>query len=79
MMMPREVISRKCKGAWLHVNNDYLKLPTTEPPLKLSACEKERRWSHWLESLQKDVDCTFRILKGWWRILKMGMDFKGSK
>jgi len=27
----------------------------------------------------EDVECTFRILKGWWRILKMGIDFKGSK
>ena len=34
---------------------------------------KEIRWSQWLESLRKDVKCTFGILKGRWRILKTGI------
>jgi hypothetical protein len=40
---------------------------------RLSADRKEIRWSEWLESLQKDVECTFGILKVCWRILKMGV------
>ena len=29
----------------------------------------EIRWSKWLESMRKDVECTFGIMKGRWRIL----------
>jgi DDE superfamily endonuclease len=33
----------------------------------------ELRFSQWLEALRKDVECTFGILKGRWRILKTGI------
>ena len=33
--------------------------------------------SEWLESLRKDVECTFGILKGCWRILKSGIRIYG--
>ena len=33
----------------------------------------EIRWSEWLESMRKDVECTFGILKGRWRVLKTGI------
>lgn len=35
--------------------------------------QQEIRWSQWLESMRKDVECTFGILKGRWRILKAGI------
>ena len=31
------------------------------------------RWSKWLESMRKDVECTFGIMKGRFRILKVGI------
>ena len=37
----------------------------------------EIRWSKWLESMQKDVECTFVVLKGRWRILKSGIHLQG--
>ena len=37
----------------------------------------ETRWSQWLESMRKDVEFTFGILKGHWRILKAGVCFHG--
>ena len=37
----------------------------------------ETRWSQWLESMRKDVECTFGILKGRWRILKSGIRLHG--
>ena len=35
------------------------------------------RFSKWLESMQKDVECTFGILKGRFRILKTGIPLHG--
>ena len=34
-------------------------------------------WSKLLESMRKDVECTFGILKGRWRILKSGIRHQG--
>ncbi len=34
-------------------------------------------WSKWLESMRKDVECMFGILKGMWRILKSGVRISG--
>jgi hypothetical protein len=41
--------------------------------------ECEIRWSQWIESLRKDVECTSGILKGQWRILKTGICLHGVK
>ena len=38
---------------------------------------KEIHFSEWLESMHKDVECTFGILKGRWRILKTGIRIHG--
>ncbi len=69
--------SVRYKGPWLIVDNGYLNWSTTVPPLKVTADEKEIRWSQWLESLRKDVECTFGILKVHWRILKTGIRLHG--
>ena len=37
----------------------------------------ETRWSEWMESMRKDVECTFGILKGRFRILKAGVRCHG--
>jgi hypothetical protein len=37
------------------------------------------RWSQWLESMRKDVECTFGILKGQWRVLKAGIRVHGVR
>jgi hypothetical protein len=63
----------KYKGAWLIVDNGYLNWATTVPPMKKSCIRSEIRFSAWLESMRKDVECTFGILKGRFRILKMGI------
>jgi hypothetical protein len=38
---------------------------------------EEIRWPEWLESMRKDVECVFGILKGRWRILKCGVRLHG--
>jgi hypothetical protein len=47
------------------------------PPLKESSNYGDIRWSKWLESMRKDVECTFGIMKGRWRILKTGIRIQG--
>lgn len=47
--------------------------------MKVTTFEKEWHMSHWLESLRKDVECTFGILKGRWYILKSGTRLQGVK
>jgi hypothetical protein len=64
-------------GAWLLVDNGYLRWPTTIPPFKESIHYNDIRFSEWLESMQKDVECTFGILKGRFRILKTGVCLHG--
>ena len=71
------VRTRRYQGAWLLVDNGYLAWPTTVPPIKTTSSRREIRFSSWLESMRKDVECTFGILKGRWRILKTGIRLSG--
>jgi hypothetical protein len=64
---------KRFRGAWVVVDNGYLKWTTTIAPMKTCASVEGLRWSRWLESMRKDVECTFGILKGRWRILKVGI------
>lgn len=70
---------QKYTGCWLIVDNGYLNWGTTIPPMKVTVERKEIRFSKWLESLRKDVECTFGILKGRWRVLKTGIRLHGVK
>mmetsp|Transcript_15157 Transcript_15157/g.21614 ORF Transcript_15157/g.21614 Transcript_15157/m.21614 type:complete len:141 (+) Transcript_15157:1028-1450(+) len=51
-------------------DNSYLPWPITVPPMKITTNLAELRWSKWGESMRKDVECAFAILKGRWLILK---------
>ena len=66
------VVKQKYSGAWVIVNNGYLNWATTVPSMKASCKRPEIRFSQWLESIRKDVKCTFGIMKGRFRILKTG-------
>lgn len=54
----------KYTGAWILVDGGYLNWSTLVCPFKNSQNKKEQRWSKWAESMRKDVECTFGILKG---------------
>ena len=72
-----DLIKVKYKGSWLLVDNGYLNWGNTIAPKKSTIFRTEARWSEWLESMRKDVECTFGILKGRWRILKAGIRLHG--
>jgi hypothetical protein len=71
------IAKQRYQGAWLLVDNGYLAWPTTVPPIKTTSSRTEIRFSLWLESMRKDVKCTFGILKGPWQILKAGICLAG--
>ena len=64
-----EVIKVKYKGGWVIVDNGYMKWPTCIPPMKHALSLEEFKWSQWVESMRKDVECTFGILKKRWQVL----------
>jgi hypothetical protein len=59
-----EKVSVKYRGAWPLIDNVSLSWPTIVPPFKNAIHTKEVRFSKWLESIRKDVECTFGIMKG---------------
>ena len=61
------------KGVWFIVDNGYLNWSCTVPPMKHPTTYEQIRFSEWLESMRKDVECTFGILKGRFLLLKYGI------
>ena len=57
-----KVISVKYKGVYVIVDNGYLQWSCTVSPFTITIDMDEICWSKWLESMQKDVECTFGIL-----------------
>jgi len=60
-------------SVYIIVDNGYLAWSCTVPPISVTNKIDETRWSRWLESMRKDVECNFGILKCRWRILKTGV------
>ena len=70
------VIEVPYKGVWFMVDNGYLSWSCTVPPIKDGTTYPEIRFSEWLESMRKDVECAFGILKGRFTILRYGTRFQ---
>ena len=60
-------------GAWFIVDNGYLNWSCTVPPIKIPLSYEEIRFSEWIESIRKDIECSFGILKRRFAILKYGI------
>ena len=71
------ISSRRYKGAWIIVDNGYLMWPSNIPPFNNPIFNAEHLFSEWLESVRKDVECTFGIMKGRFRQLKTGTRVHG--
>lgn len=72
-----DVVSKDYSGGYVIVDNGYHDWSVTVPPFSRTNDVREIRWSRWVESMRKDVECTFGILKGRWRILKCGVRVHG--
>ena len=67
------VITVVYRGVYFIVDNGYLAWSCTIPPFSSTKKIDKTRWSRWVESMRKKVECTYGILKGRWRILKTGV------
>ena len=70
-----EVVEVCYQGVWFVVDNGYLAWSCTVPPVKDGTTYEVIRFSEWLESMRKDVECAFGILKGRFAILRYGLRF----
>jgi hypothetical protein len=66
------------KGAWLLVDGGYHKWRCLQCPLKHSAVPRETLWSEWAETVRKDVECAFGVLKGRFRCLKLPIYYENK-
>ena len=58
------------------VDNGYLSWSCTVPPTSNGTTYEIIRFSEWLESIRKDVECTFGIMKGRFCSLRYGLRFQ---
>ena len=66
------VIQVLYKGVWFICDNGYLSWSCTVPPDSNAKTYDEIRFSEWLESMRKDVECFFGIMKGRFLIFRYG-------
>ena len=71
-------IPHEVRGLVFICDNGYHKWRCLQNPSKVPLGDVERKWSKMIESLRKDIECTFGRLKGRFRILKYGMRFHTS-
>ena len=65
---------------YLICDNGYLRWPTSIfPYTHVDLASTEGCFSSNLESVRKDVECTFGILKKRWRILNYGLHYRDIK
>jgi len=66
------------RGAYLLADGGYLRWRCLQCPRSHDARRFMREWSAALESIRKDVECTFGIMKGRFRILKLPFEFESE-
>ena len=72
------IVTVRYNGVYVFVDNGYQAWSCTVLPLSVTNKIDKTRWSRWVvESMCKDAECTFGILKDRWRILKSGVHVYG--
>ena len=72
-------IPKLCKGGYLMSDNGYLKQSVFMCPWKTPSSRQELLWSEWAESVRKDVECFFGIMKARWWYLRNGIRYHGAE
>lgn len=67
------------RGLYLISDGGYHKWRCLQCPMKHTSKHKEAMWSKWVESVRKDVECVFGILKGRFRCLKLPIFFQSKE
>ena len=73
------IIEVTYKGGWFMVDNGYLAWSCTVPPVKDASSYETIRFSEWLESMRKQVECTFGIMKQRFSMLRHGIRLSSIK
>jgi hypothetical protein len=73
----KNIMQTTYTDVYVIVDNGYLSWSCTVPPFLMTNKINKTRWSKWIELMRKDIECTFQILKGRWRILKSGVRISG--
>ena len=63
----------RMKGVYYLCDGGYHRWTCMIPPFRHTSSRADRLWSKWVESVRKDVECCFGILKGRFRILRSGI------
>lgn len=79
LMIILTIIKVKNTGCYFIVNNEYLRWSVIVPPLKHTNFRDEIRLSDWIESMRKDIECTFGIPKGRWWVLQYRIKLWGKQ
>jgi hypothetical protein len=71
----KDGVLRICQGGYIIVDGGYQDISCFVDPLHSANGHKEVHWSEFLESVRKDVECAFGILKQRFRILRNGLQY----
>lgn len=72
--------SKTERGVYYICDNGYCRWKVTICPFKhFNSTSPEGQWSDNLESVRKDVECCFGILKKRWRIIDYGLKFRSME
>ena len=63
--------TKEVKGLYIICDGGYHRWRVLQCPQTLNSDPKVALWSRWMESVRKDVECTFGILKRRFRCLKL--------
>jgi hypothetical protein len=69
----------ECCGGFLITDGGYPEFAVFIDPDHTKVARNQVLWSEWLESVRKDIECTFGILKQRFRFLRNGIIYKDAK
>jgi hypothetical protein len=75
-LLQKDGTPKKVRGLYLITDNGYHRWRCLIPPMTIATDKDEMRWSKHLESVRKDVECTFGSLKVWFKILKVPLMYR---